>query len=78
MILLRRNHLGLYRNYPLLVAFFLQSCIIGIIVGFAFEGLGTKPSPAGIQSMKGLSFQMLAVYLYASKCVRDFADKKVG
>jgi hypothetical protein len=64
-ILLRRNHVDVYRNYPLLIAFLMQSVLTSIVVGLAFYDL--QENPTDIQSLKTLTYQMVPIYFYLSK-----------
>ncbi|KAG8951402.1 hypothetical protein FRC04_006173 [Tulasnella sp. 424] len=61
-VLLSRATKDVSRNYGLMLAFTLQSIILGAILGFAFFRLPEDPS--GIQSLKTLSLQHLPYFTY--------------
>jgi hypothetical protein len=61
-LLVRRNHIDVYRNYPLLLAFLFQSVLTALVTGLAFFQL--KETPTDIQSLKTLTYQMCPIYFY--------------
>ncbi|KAF8213711.1 P-loop containing nucleoside triphosphate hydrolase protein [Mycena galopus ATCC 62051] len=65
MILLRRSHLNVYRNYGQLAGFLIQSIGIGVFMGLTYFNL--QGTPAGIQSLKGATFQFFPGYFYLTQ-----------
>lgn len=61
-LLIRRNHIDVYRNYPLLLAFLFQSVLTALVTGLAFYNL--QENPTDIQSLKTLTYQMCPIYFY--------------
>ncbi|KAI0685355.1 P-loop containing nucleoside triphosphate hydrolase protein [Cytidiella melzeri] len=66
-ILSPRSFKNMWRAFPELIGHFLQAIILGILMGITFYQLGS--SPADIQSLKTLSFQVVPVYGYMSQVV---------
>ena len=62
ILLIRRNHIDVYRNYPLLLAFLFQSVLTALVTGLAFYNL--QENPTDIQSLKTLTYQMCPIYFY--------------
>ncbi|KAF7367373.1 Pleiotropic drug resistance proteins (PDR1-15), ABC superfamily [Mycena sanguinolenta] len=65
IILLRRSHLNVYRNYGQLLGFLLQSIGIGFFMGLTYFDL--QGNPADIQSLKGVAFQFYQGYFYLTQ-----------
>ncbi|KAJ7151563.1 P-loop containing nucleoside triphosphate hydrolase protein [Mycena filopes] len=65
VILLRRSHLNVYRNYGQLAGFLVQSIGIGVFMGLTYYNL--QGTPADIQSLKGATFQMFPGYYYLTQ-----------
>ncbi|KAK7064707.1 pleiotropic drug resistance protein, ABC superfamily [Favolaschia claudopus] len=65
LILLRRSHLNVYRNYGQLLGFLIQSIGIGVFMGLTYFNL--KGNPADIQSLKGATFQFFPGYFYLTQ-----------
>ncbi|KAJ7275585.1 P-loop containing nucleoside triphosphate hydrolase protein [Mycena haematopus] len=65
IILLRRSHLNVYRNYGQLAGFLIQSIGIGVFMGLTYFNL--QGNPADIQSLKGAAFQFFPGYFYLTQ-----------
>jgi hypothetical protein len=66
-ILLPRSYRNMWRAYPELIGHFLQAVILGVLMGITYFQLGS--SPADIQSLKTVAFQVVPTYGYMSQVV---------